>query len=101
MSVDWDDYRPYNPGVDRPLDELPRKEARPGAERMIATRGERIEALKRLARANGIELDGSDESIQALNDWFRRELKPDPEDEGARGRSGSASSTTSACTSAT
>jgi hypothetical protein len=83
MSVDWDDYRPYNPGIDRPLDELPRKEARPAAERMIATRGERIEALKRLARANGIELDGSDESIQALNDWFRRELEPDPEDEGA------------------
>lgn len=32
--------------------------------------------LKRLLAANGTELDGSDEAVQALNDWFRRELEP-------------------------
>ena len=83
MSVDWDGYQPYHPGIDRPLRELPRKEARAAYDRMMASKGERIEALKRLLRTNGIELDDSNESIQALNDWFRRELEPDPEDPGA------------------
>ena len=84
MSVDWDDYEPYHPGIDRPLDELPRKEALAAYERMMASKAERIEALERLLRANGIAFDdGSDESIQALNEWFRRELEPDPEDQGA------------------
>lgn len=83
MSIDWDDYTPLNPGIDRPLHELPRKKARAVYEQMMATKGERIEMLKRLLAANGIELDGSDEAVQALNDWFRKELEPDPQDPGA------------------
>jgi len=57
VSVDWDDYQPYHPGITRPLHELPRKEARAAYERMMASKGERIEALERLLRTNGIELD--------------------------------------------
>jgi Family of unknown function (DUF6278) len=83
MTVDWDEYDPYHPQVNKPLRELPRKEARAAYDRMMDTKSERIEALKRLLQANGIELDDSDESIQAMNDWFRRELEPDPEDKGA------------------
>jgi Family of unknown function (DUF6278) len=82
VSVDWDDYMPYDPGIDRPLHELPRTKARAVYEQMMATKGERIETLKQLLAANGIELDDSDESVQALNDWFRRELEPSPNDPG-------------------
>jgi hypothetical protein len=48
MSIDWDGYEPYNPDVDRPLQQLPHKQARAAYERMMATKGERIEMLKRL-----------------------------------------------------
>ena len=81
--MDWGDYRPHDPGVDRPLHELPGKEARAAYERMMAAKDARIEALKRLLRANGVELDGSDESLQALQDWLRSDLEPDSNDPGA------------------
>jgi hypothetical protein len=86
MSVDWDDYEPFDPGVTRSLNELPRKEARLVYERMMATKGERIEMVKRLVAANGIDLDGSDEAVQALNEWFRIELEPTARDPGEPGR---------------
>lgn len=83
MSIDWDDYEVYQPGRDRPPWERSRSEARSEFERLMAAKGERIEMLRRLLAANGVELDGSDRGVQALNDWLCRELEPDPNDPGA------------------
>ena len=76
-SVDWDGYEVWNPGVDRPLDEATRADSLAAYDRLMAAKAERIEMLRRLLEANGVVLDSSDEGIQALNDWFRRELEPD------------------------
>jgi hypothetical protein len=86
MSVNWDDYEPFDPGVGQPLHELPRSEARAVYERMMAAKPERIEMLKGLLAVNGIDLDGTDEAVQAMNDWFRAELEPNPRDPGEPAR---------------
>ena len=36
MSVDWADYVPFDPGVDRPLHEVSRREARAAFQRLMA-----------------------------------------------------------------
>jgi len=42
----------------------------------------RIEMLRRLLRANRVELSSTDEGIQDLNDWFRANVEPDTEAPG-------------------
>jgi len=80
VSVDWDSYDIWNPGVDRPLHELSRAEAKAAYDRLMAAKPERFENLRRLLAANGLQLETSDQGIQALNDWFLRELERDPRD---------------------
>jgi hypothetical protein len=78
MGVNWDGYQPYDPGVRGPLHELPRREARAAFARLMDAKDERIEALRRLAAANGVDLDDSDRAVQDLEDWFRAHVEPDP-----------------------
>jgi hypothetical protein len=78
MAIDWEQYILFDPEVDRPLAELSAREARRHYDRLIEAKAERIAALKGLVARAGIELDGSDESIQRLNDWFRANVEPDP-----------------------
>lgn len=78
MSVDWDDYEPFDPGVWGPLREKPRRAARAAFDRLMAAKEARIEALRQLLRHNGVELGTSDDKIQELNDWFRCEVEADP-----------------------
>jgi hypothetical protein len=79
--VEWDDYEVFDPGVDRPLAELPRKQARAAFDRLMGARGERLSQLRQLAAANGIDLDAAD-GVQRLNDWFVASVRPAPEDGG-------------------
>jgi hypothetical protein len=72
----WNSYEPYDPGVDRPLHELSQEEARAAFERLMAAKDERVEMLRRLAEANGIDLDAPD-GIQRLNDWFVASVEAD------------------------
>ncbi len=74
MSVDWDGYEPYFPTVSGPSHELPRREARQRFERLMMAKADRIEHLRRLLRANGIELGTTDAVIQDLTDWFYTEV---------------------------
>ena len=75
MSVVWADYTPFDPGVEGPLGQLTRREARAAFERLMAAKAERIAELGRLLERNGIQLSADDESLQALNDWFRAEVE--------------------------
>ena len=82
MSMDWDGYEPYDAGIAAPLNTLPRAEARQAFKRGMETKPARIEMLRRLVKANGIELGTSDAAIQDLNDWFFTDIEPDAEAPG-------------------
>lgn len=79
VGVDWNGYAPYDPGVRGPLHELSRGDAKAAFERLMDAKDERVEALRKLAAANGVDLDGSDSSVQDLNDWFRTNMEADLE----------------------
>jgi len=76
--VNWDGYEIYDPGVHGPLTTLPRAEARRAFDRLMEAKPARIEMLRQLLRSNGVELSSTDEGVQALNDWFRVNVQPDP-----------------------
>lgn len=81
--VDWSGYQPYDYRVAAPLSELPRAEARRAYDHLMASKPARIAMLGGLVAANGTSLDGfSDKAIQHLNDWFYRNVEPDPEQPG-------------------
>jgi len=82
VSIDWDDYELYDPGVAGPVKTLPRADARKAFTRCMETKGARIEILRRLLKANGIELGTEDAAIQDLNDWFFANVEPDLEQPG-------------------
>ncbi len=82
MSIDWDGYEPYEPRVVGPLKALGRAEARLVFKRCMETRGARIEVLRHLLKANGVELGADDAAVQDLNDWFFASVEPDPEQPG-------------------
>ena len=79
VSMEWDGYEVYDPGVFGPLDELPRRDARRAFNRLMEQGPVREDNLRRLLAANGVELGDSDEAVQALNDWFVANVEPHPE----------------------
>lgn len=78
MSIDWDSYEPYDPGSDDTPNALPRAEARQAFKRCMETMPARIEMLRRLLKANGVELGTGGAAIQDLNDWFLASVEADP-----------------------
>lgn len=82
MTIDWNEYEVYDPGVFGPLHELPRREARAAYQRLMDAGPERIEMLRRLTATNGVDLGTDDESIQRLNDWFRANVGEDAQQPG-------------------
>ena len=82
MSIDWDGYEIYGPGVAEPLGTLTRVEARRAYERCMQTKPARKDMLRRLLKASGVGLDTSDAAIQDLNDWFYMNIEPDEERPG-------------------
>jgi hypothetical protein len=86
MTV-WDDYEIFDPQVERPLAELTRGEARAHYARVMDSKDHRIQELKKLASAAGVDLDGTENALQAFNDWFVKNIEPNPENpDQARGR---------------
>lgn len=73
--MDWDEYEAFDPGVDRPLHELSRGEAKAAFDRLMAAKGDRISFLRRLVHANGVDLDAPD-GIRLLNEWFVSSVEP-------------------------
>ena len=77
MSVDWADYVPFDPGVDRPLHEVTRRKARAAFQLVMASKEARIEEVRGLLGRNGVTLGSDDTQLQSLNDWFRADVKGD------------------------
>jgi hypothetical protein len=75
FAVDWNGYEVFDPGIDRPLVQLRREEARAAFDRLMAARDQRLVQLHRLATANGVDLDAVD-GVQRLNDWFVASVEP-------------------------
>lgn len=80
--MDWSGYEVYHPGVFGSLNTLPRDEARQVFNEVMDEKSVRIEMLRRLLKANGMELDDSDSGIQDLNDWFMASVEADPANPG-------------------
>lgn len=82
MTIEWDGYEPYEPGVAGPPNALPRAEAKKAFQRCMKTKPARLEMLRRLVEANGVELGNSDAAVQDLNDWFFANVEADPDQPG-------------------
>jgi hypothetical protein len=80
--MDWHDYQSSDPGLARPLDEATPAEARAFFEALMEDKAERKQELTRLCAAYGIDLDESDESVEALDAWFRTHVEASPDDPG-------------------
>jgi hypothetical protein len=77
--MDWDDYESFGPGLGRPLHTVSRAEARAFFRAIMEEKEARKAELAKLCRSNGVPLDYSDESIEALEALFRDNVKADPE----------------------
>jgi hypothetical protein len=82
MTISWDSYEIYDPGVFGPLRTLPRREARFAYDHSMAEMSTRVEMLRELLRANGAELSDTDDGLRRLNAWFFANVEPDPEQPG-------------------
>jgi hypothetical protein len=78
--VIWGDYVPFDPGVWGPAHELSPDEARQAFERLMAAKNNRIGILRGLLADNGLTLSCDEAEVQALNDWFAREVEIDAND---------------------
>ncbi len=58
------------------LSELPRSVARAEFDRTMREKDERVAIFRDLLAESGIEFDGSDGSVQSLNDWFVETMTP-------------------------
>jgi hypothetical protein len=75
--MQWSDYRVFDPGVDGPLNELPRRVARQAYDRLMDARAARIDELASLVGSNDIELRTDAAGIDRLEQWFRSEVTGD------------------------
>jgi hypothetical protein len=57
----WDAYEIFDPQVEHPLAEVTPAEARAHFKLVLETKEHRVQELRKLARAAGIELDGSED----------------------------------------
>lgn len=82
-TVDWGSgYEIYDPGVAGNPQLLPRAEARQAFKQCMQTKPTRLEMLRQLLEASGLELGTSDDDVQVLNDWFYAHVEADPEHPG-------------------
>lgn len=78
QEVDWGDYTIFDPGVDRPLAQLPRREARTAYERLMVAKPARIAQVRALLDRNGIAPDDHG----AVDRWFYDSVEENPSDPG-------------------
>lgn len=77
----WGTYEVFDPGVDGPPGELPRREARAAYQRLLDELPNRIEMLRTLASVNGVELDHPN-GLRQLGEWFVGSVEPNEDGSG-------------------
>src|SRR5690242_6986205 len=77
-AVVWDDYVGFDPGVDRPLDEVTLAEARDYFDRFTQATNERPDVLRRLLSHNGVSLEAGEAGLDQLNAFFIDHVTGDP-----------------------
>lgn len=82
VSVNWDGYEAFEPGSSDPPRVLSRAVARGVFGHCMETKPTRLEMLRRLLKANGVELTDADSSIQDLNEWFLVNVDADAQQPG-------------------
>ncbi|GAA1483185.1 hypothetical protein GCM10009624_36260 [Gordonia sinesedis] len=84
MTVDLDGYHLIFLGedVDRPVYELPRRTARIMFETVMQQKNSRKKYIRMLTSRSGLELDGSQESLRALERWLMENAEEDPDRPG-------------------
>ncbi len=80
--MDWDGYEVRHPGVFTLLNTLPRAEARRAFSKVMEEKAARIEMLRCVLKAQGLDLASTDAGIQDLNDWFLANVEADPDNPG-------------------
>lgn len=80
MKIGLNEYVCFDPGVDRPLDQVTRGEAKAHFNLLMEQKDERINQINILVAKSGVTLTDSDESIQELNDWFVNNVEASPTD---------------------
>lgn len=74
MIVDFGGYEPYRPLLAIPPAQMERRDARAQYDDVMARRPERREQLGGLVSRHGLVLDGSDDALAALSEWYVRSV---------------------------
>lgn len=80
--MEWHEYELYQPVRFGLHSELSRKDARAEYENLMSQKDQRVALLADLVAHDGVTLDWSDESVQALNGWFADHAEEDEERRG-------------------
>jgi hypothetical protein len=76
--ITWGDYVGFDPGVDRPLDEVTRAEAREYFDRFIRATRERPDVLRGFLAVNGVTLEPEEAALDQLNAFYVDHVTGDP-----------------------
>lgn len=82
MIVDFGGYEPYRPLLAIPPAQMERRDARAQYDDVMARRPERREQLGGLVSRHGLVLDGSDDALAALSEWYVRSVTVSDEGDG-------------------
>src|ERR671910_663854 len=74
----WEHYVGFDPGIDRPLDEVTRSEARDYFDRFIRATKERPDVLRRLLAINGVTVEPDEVGLDQLNAFYVDHVAGDP-----------------------
>lgn len=77
-DVAWGGYESFDPGVDRPLAEVSRSDARAAFDRLMSAVPERLSQLRMLLAINGVDVD----DLAAVDEWFFAAVEEDAEAAG-------------------
>ncbi len=78
--MQWPEYMPYQPVVGGLPHELDRASAQKRFDDIMVHKAERVAQLGKVVEANGFRLGSDDDSLDALDDFFRTNVEPSASD---------------------
>lgn len=83
--IDWEGYTPFYSGLTVSLSELPRPEAREAFDRLMGSKEERIEELRRLLLTNGVRLRDTRDDLRSFERLLFDAVKEENDSSGLSG----------------